>query len=940
MTVGRWKRVEEVYHSALEYPPEERGPFIAQACGADNDLRNLIEDLVGREEFPGLELPEDTDIRFATGSHLGPYEIVEAVGSGGMGVVFRAIDKRLGRSVAIKTSRERFSGRFEREARTIASLNHPNICTLYDTGSDYLVMELIEGPTLADRIRKGPISSDEALNIARQIASALDAAHEKGIVHRDLKPANIKIRPDGSVKVLDFGLAKSTADSQRAEDSLAIQDCGLILGTAAYMSPEQALGQEVGKRSDIWAFGVVLYEMLSGIQPFGGATVPETLAGIIHQDPDLTKVPLKVRRLIGRCLEKDPAKRLRDLGDWEHLLDREADSIALSSQAPRKTWRVKIAIWAIPAAFIAAIGIRALWFRPAPPLRATRFQVSLPESVDFNSILSVSPDGQNLLFNATGDQSGLWIHNLATLQWRRLPGTERAASPFWAPDSRFVTFEIRDWDGTQVRKIDIAGGTPTTVYTMQGQPFGGGTWGSRGDFLIGGVYSGGGVWRVSPQGGQMPLTSPAADRGERAHTDPVFLPDGKHFLYFMGGPESIEGVYAGSVDAKPETQPRERIVASPVFASYVDGKMLYMRDGALVAQPFDEDKLRLTGSPVRLAEHVETIMSIGVFGASEGVLAYRSGAAAPGYLLTWVDRHGKEIGTFGQPGFDGGARLSPDQTRAAVAGPVSGRDKTNSIWMLDFARGIRTRFSFDGPAASPVWSPDGSQVFYSSGARLETISQKAASGTGEQREILNEPGQYHYPSSISPDGRFLIYYTMPKPQGPGVPGETWALPLKTGAGLNGQPIHLLGGHFSENRAVISPDGHWIAYRSNESGQFEVYIRKIVISGAGKLSLGEGKWQASKGPVTPDPPVWRHDSKELFYMSDQAVMFSVGVETGNGAPRLRSPEALFTRPCSCSFDVSGDGQRFLVRGAHGADGKSPITVVLNWQADLKSSTKGQ
>ena len=936
MTVERWRRVEEVYHSALGHPARDRGKFIAQACDGDEELRKLIEDLVGREDSPGLELPEETVLlsatetgnRFATGSHLGPYEIVEAIGEGGMGRVFRAFDTRLGRSVAIKTTRERFSDRFGREARTIASLNHPNLCTLYDTGPDYLVMELIEGPTLADRIHKGPLSIDEALNIARQIASALDAAHEKGIVHRDLKPANIKIRTDGSVKVLDFGLAKSSSDTQPTAESMAIKDAGMILGTAAYMSPEQALGQEVGKRSDIWAFGVVLYEMLTGVRPFGGATASETLAGIIHKEPDLTKVPLKARRLVGRCLEKDPNKRLRDLGDWEHLLDSEIDPVV---PAPRKSSIQKIALGGIAAILIAAAGIWALWFRTTAPARATRFQVSLPENVYFDRFVAVSPDGQNLVFNATGDQSGLWIHNLATLQWRRLPGTENAEAPFWSPDSRFVGFEVHDYRGTQIKKIDISGGTSVSVYTAEDRQLGRGTWNQNGDMLFGAVTVGGAVRKLSAHAGaDTPLTSLDRTRGETVHSFPVFLPDGKHFLYFIYGSESVAGVYGGSVDAAPEKQPRERIVAAPVPARYVDGKLLYVRGGALVAQPFDANRLRLTGSPVRLVEHVETILWSAVFSASEGVLAYRPGAATAGYLLTWVDRKGNETGTFGQPNFDAGVRLSPDQTRAAIVG-VPEHDTTPSLWMLDFARGMRTRFTFDRPTESPVWSPDGSRILYSSGPKLEAISEKAANGAGPEEELLNEPGKFHYPSSISPDGRFLIYYTMPKPQGPGVPGETWAMPLQT----PGPPIHLLGSRFSENRAVISPDGRWIAYRSNESGHFELYVRNIVSTESGKFSLGESKWQASEGAVAPELPVWRHDSRELFYLSDRKVVLSVGVDASAGSLRLNRPVALFTRPCSCAFDVSQDGQRFLVRGMDGADGRSPITVVLNWQADMKS-----
>jgi Tol biopolymer transport system component len=351
-----------------------------------------------------------------------------------------------------------------------------------------------------------------------------------------------------------------------------------------------------------------------------------------------------------------------------------------------------------------------------------------------------------------------------------------------------------------------------------------------------------------------------------------------------------------------------------------------------MAQPFDAGRLTLVGAAVPLAEHVLTISGAAVFSASPGVLAYRSGTAPPGRRLTWLDRQGNEAGAIGEPNSDNDIRLSPDQTRAAVVGTAD-RSTIENIWLIDFARGTRTRFTFDPHSDSPVWSPDGSQIFFSSGPKLETISEKAASGTVPDKELLNEPGKYHYPTSVSPDGRFLIYFTLPKPAGPGVSGETWALPLET----HGQPIHLLGGQFSENRAVISPEGRWIAYRSNESGKFEIYVRSVVNSGSGRLSLGEGKWQAERGPGSPTPnlPVWRHDSKELFYLSTQDVIFSAPVNGSRGSPQLGNPAALFTAPCACGFDVSTDGRRFLVRDLAGAGGKTPITVVLNWQTELKA-----
>ena len=923
MTAERWRQIEEAYHLALEYPPQKRGAFIAQACKGDEDLRKEIEDLVRWEESPGWGLPESpvwaAGDPYAAGTRLGPYEIVEAIGAGGMGLVFRAIDTRLGRSVAIKTSKGPFSDRFGREARTIASLNHPNICTLYDTGPDYLVMELIEGTTLTDRIRQGPIAQDEVLRIARQIACGLEAAHEKGIVHRDLKPANIKIRPDGSVKVLDFGLAKCAADAEPSADSVAIRRAGLILGTAAYMSPEQALGQEADKRSDIWAFGVVLYEMLAGARPFGGITVSDCLAEVVQKEPNLTKVPMKFRRLLSRCLEKDPTKRLRDLGDWEQLLDSEKPQPG-SFAGP--AWRKIAWVW-IPAILVAAVAGWTLLPRPGPAGRTTRFQVTLPGNVAFDQYVSVSPDGQKLVFNATGEQSGLWIHDLATLEWRRMTGTEGGRSPFWSPDSRFLGFST----ATQVKKAEVAGGLPVTLYTTQDFHPNTGAWSDSGVIVFGG---GGVLHRVSASGGAVTeVTAIDQARGERSHGRPVFLPDGRHFLYSIAGTAEVAGIYAGAVDLRPAEQPRERILAAGGGAHYVNGKLLFLRDNTLVAQPFDSARLRLSGQPVVVAENVQAILSNPVFSASEAVLAYRSGSSATGYLLTWFDRTGKEIGTVGRPNSDMNARLSPDGMRAAVMD--AGDSATSNIWLLDFARGIRTGFTFRPPAANPVWSPDGSRVFFASGVKLEAIFEKAASGAGPEIELLRQPGRFLYPTSISPDSRFLIYHSMPRAQGPGVPGETWVLPLAAG----GRPMHLLGSpQFKENRAVISPDGRWIAYRSDESGRFEIYVRSIVTSGGGGFSLGEGKWQVSKEGVPPAPPAWRRDGRELFYLSERNVVTAVAVDGSRASLQLGSSTPLFTAPCSCAFDVSGDGQRFLVHRAAGAGDKSPITVVLNWQSELK------
>jgi len=690
MTAERWKQIEALYHGAVECPPRERAAFLAEACQADEELRAEVEDLLRREESPGGSLLDRSPVGgrpaapLTTGARLGPYEIVEPIAAGGMGFVFRAVDTRLGRSVAIKTSQTPLPAQFTREARAIGSLNHPNICTLYDVGPDYLVMELVEGPTLADRIRQGPIARSEALEIARQIASALDAAHESGIVHRDLKPANVKLRLDGSVKVLDFGLATSRAESAPTDDSIAMQRSGFIRGTAPYMSPEQALGQTIDKRTDIWAFGVVLYEMLSGARPFEGATVSDCLAAIVEKEPDLTKVPAELRGLVGRCLVKDPRKRLRDFGDWDALVAADGSRPAVPPRlvaadgsrpaVPPRRALTRVAWAGAAVLMVVALAGWALAPKSGVPARATRFQVALPENVAFDRYVSVSPDGQKLLFNATGEQSGLWIHELDTLAWRRLAGTDGARSPFWSPDSRWVGFAV----ATQLRKIEVGGGPAVTLATFDKMGVGTGAWSARGRIVFAGLGIGP-LHSVADTGGpETVLTTVDPARGERFHGLPAFLPDGRHFLYFVAGSPEVAGIYGGSVDSAPAEQPRERILASAAAAQYVDGKLLFVRDGVLMAQSFDADRLRPIGNPAAVAEQVQTILSSSLFSASAGVLAYRSGSLAPGYLLTWFDRQGKTIGNLGQPNEDDGARLSPDQTRAPARRPTCAGPRSRS----------------------------------------------------------------------------------------------------------------------------------------------------------------------------------------------------------------------------------------------------------------------
>jgi eukaryotic-like serine/threonine-protein kinase len=912
----------------------------------------------------------------APGSRLDHYEISEIIGKGGMGEVYRATDTGLPRDVAIKTSKQQFSERFARETKVIASLNHPNICTLFDVGPNYLVMEMIEGPTLAERIKQGPMSLDETATIMKQVADALDYAHEKGVVHRDLKPGNIKIRPDGLVKVLDFGLAKvgptaasSAAAAGDADNSptltLGATQAGVVLGTAAYMSPEQAMGKVVDKRADVWAFGTVFYEMLTGTRMHPGDTVQEIMASVLKDEPDLTKIPAQAHRLIKRCLEKDPNKRLRHVGDVMALLD---DAPSASGSGPISGSQTAIAAlppertakkWLWPgiagaAVLIAAAAAGVLYLKPAAPARASRFQITLPDNVEFQMYVSVSPDGHKLVFTATGQQSGIWIRDLDTLEWRRLTGTEGALSPFWSPDSRFLGFAV----GSDLKKIEVAGGPPQTLCTVPGSP-GTGAWGRDGVIVFGGRSAGSPMRRVSASGGvPVDLTSVDTARGEVLQGLPTFLPDGKHFLYLRQGTTEVAGIYAGSVDAKPAEQSKERILAAAFGAPYVDGNLFFMREGTLMVQPFDAGKLQLRGEPVPVAEHVGTFGSAGYFSVSPaGVLAYRTGAStgmAVPLQPTWFDRQGKTTGTIGQPSPDVGLVLSPDATHAA------GRDdsptRPGDIWLLDFARGVRTRFTFRQTVGSlPVWSPDGSRIVFAAGSTLDTIYEKATSGAGEEKELLKRPVDVKLPTSWSRDGRFLLYTTAPTP----ITGAAlWVLPLGVQEAGDRKPVLLLGTQFNASLGSFSPDGRWIAYVSNESGRNEVYVRPFVASGSAgpgashppsqlltqpppQPRLGEGKWQVSKDGAAAtgaaSPPKWRNDGKEIVFAGPNNAMMAVDVNGTGAAFQMGTPQQLFTAPANAGWDVTADGKRFLMTVLPGQGqqaASTPITVVLNWQADLK------
>jgi serine/threonine protein kinase len=883
----------------------------------------------------------------SSGEQLGHYKIVSMIGKGGMGEVYLGTDTRLGRSVAIKVSSREFNDRFEREARAISALNHPNVCTLYDVGPNYLVMELVEGELLSKVIERGPLPLDKALAYGGQIVDALAAAHAKGVIHRDLKPGNIIITRNG-VKVLDFGLAKLSTerlspDSAANIDTMTepITRAGAILGTLYYMSPEQVEGKDTDERSDIFSFGIVLYEMITGQRPFSGDTQAAILASLLKDQPlpmshRQPATPRALERVVRKCLEKKPDDRwhsARDLKPTLELIDLDAPAMSTSSasvpipvQTPVQTQHRRWLWPGIGATLLvamAAVTAWALWFKPAPTAAMTRFQVALPEKVEFSQYVSLSPDGRKLVFNSIGETGGLWVRDLDSLEWRQLQGTQNATSPFWSPDSKFLAFGV----GNQLKKIDIAGGPPQTL-TETAAPAGSGVWTRDGIILFGGRGVGS-LSKVSQAGGvATPVTTVDLARGEAFHALPTLLPDGKHFLYLRNGGADVIGMYGGSLDAKPEEQSKERFLAGAFAASYVNGYLFFMRDNTLMAQPFDAGNLKVTGEPVPVVEGVATTGSIGVFSVSpSGALAYRSGASAGNYLLTWVDRQGKTLDTFGQNGFDQRVRLSPDGAHGVVRDTAS--NARGDLWTLDFARGIRTRFTFRQSAGSTgVWSPDGSKIAFSAGALMEILYEKASTGAGEEKELWKEPGKILVPTSYSRDGRFLLYYTV-NPGGGAA--DLFVLPLEG----DRKPISLLSTRAAEGELMFSPDMHWIAYVSDESGRFEIYVRPFVAS---PPSLGDGKWQISRDGGR--SPRWRADGKEIVFDAFPNGVPKMGVEVNGSGSAFQAgvPQRLFQNPGGApdlGWDVAADAKRFLISLPPAQQStQTPITVVLNWQAQLK------
>ncbi len=834
---------------------------------------------------------------------LGPYEILSSLGKGGMGEVWRARDPRLNREIAIKISAQQFTDRFEREAHAIAALNHTNICTLFDIGPNYLVMEMVEGPTLAERIAEGPVPVEEALAMAKQIADALEAAHEKGVIHRDLKPANIKIRPDGSVKVLDFGLAKSGGDTAEltSDSPTKLTVAGMILGTAGYMAPEQARGKTVDKRADIWAFGVVVYEMVTAERLFDGETVTDTLAAVLTHDPDWTRVPAKMQKLLRRCLEKDPKKRLRDISGVEFLLA--ADDPIKAAPKPRFRTGLGLAGWVAAAAFaIIAAAVSFTHFREkAPETRLSRFIIVPPEGTHFRmsggTPPAVSPDGRQVVFEAVGADGKirLWLRALNSLLARPLAGTGGATFPFWSPDSKSIGF----FAGDKMNKLDLAGGPAVALADVVTSNARGGTWSQDGVI----VYSPDpyqGLRQVSASGGPSREVTGSVSRG--AQRFPWFLPDGRHFLYLVGS-GGLGTIHIRSLDSPASG---DRVMSSGTvnsFAVYSQGFIIYLQGTTLLARPFDPDTLAFTGEVAPVAEQVREsgLNDAAAFSVSaNGVLLYHGGIATTS--LTWIDRAGKRPGTVGEPGEFGRPRFSPDRRTVAVEARENGN---YDIWLYDLTRpGVRTRFTHD-PAGdqSPVWSPDGRTIVFRSNrtGRYDLYRRPADGATPEV--VLYADDWLKTPQSFSPDGKYLAYDTQGDPE---TGRDIWILPDPMRAVTEpmqeaSRPYPFLRTEFEEQDPQFSPDGHWIAYQSNESGRYEVYVAPFPASGAKRqISTAGG-----------GSPRWRPDGRELFYVASGNRMMAAETDIKSGAVAVNKIEPLFGPFTNGGYDVSVDGQRFLV-----------------------------
>jgi eukaryotic-like serine/threonine-protein kinase len=880
----------------------------------------------------------------AAGTKLGRYEIRSLLGAGGMGEVYQARDPKINRDVAIKVLPATFSSdaerlrRFEQEVQATGKLNHPNILAVYDVethdGAPYVVYELLEGETLRERLRGGALSARKAVEFAVQIANGLSAAHGKGIVHRDLKPDNIFITNDGHLKILDFGLAKLVEPNPNVEHQTdvltrkATTDPGAVMGTAGYMSPEEVRGRPVDHRTDIFSFGAVLYEMLSGRRAFHGESAIETLNAILKEDPpDLTgsnpNVAPTLERVVSHCLEKSPERRFQSATDVAFALESlsgitsfpsQRTVATVSTRAPSRLFTRERLIWAAICTLLLVVAA-ALAFsnlsRTQPNIHAVQLALSIPEKITRVANVTVSPDGLRVAFVSWEGKREIWVRSLDGTSAQSLAGTDGAISPFWSPDSRFLGY----FANGKLYKVDASGGRPQVLCDVREDR--GGAWNRDGVILFAGSD---GLYRVSAQGGT-PTLATKIDTTEEAHRWPYFLPDGKHFV-FLGDAGTAENhhIRLGSLDS----QDSQILFGGITRIAYAPpGYLLYVSQGALVAQPFDSRKLRLSGEATTLAESIATVGDNHEFDFSvseNGVLAYQSSSRKS--QLIWIDRSGKSLGVVGDPDTYAAIALSPDGKRALTS-MFDADGRMSDIWLLDLSRSNKSRLTFDPNSdGEAVWSPDGQRIVFTSNRGDNGHSNlyiTSANGSGNDQKLLVADAD-DIPTDWSYDGQYVLIMRWTK-EHVGI----WL--FRPTIDSEAKPL-LQSAAFDQGTGVFSPNGRYIAYTTNESGRFEVYVQSFPPS--------NNKWPVSSGGGV--LPLWRRDGRELFYLTLDGKVMSVDVKTGpfdSGTPKQLFQTDIQAGP-GLPYAVTPDGSRFLIKAGTDKHNSAPLTVVLNWTAKLKQN----
>jgi serine/threonine protein kinase len=864
-----------------------------------------------------------------------------------MGEVYRARDTRLDRTVAVKVLASHLSQdpegkqRFEREARAISSLSHPHICALYDVGTveglEYLVMELLEGETLAERLTKGPLPPAQVLRFGVEIAEALGAAHRRGIVHRDLKPGNVMLTKSG-VKLLDFGLAKKLQGGADGETNLseihtksieALTGKGTLLGTLQYMAPEQLEGKEADSRTDIFALGSILYEMATGKKAFEGKSQAGLISAILKDEPAAisriqSMTPPALDHIVKKCLAKDPEDRWQtahDVGsELKWISEGSSQAIEPAAAAPHGkarqiVWKFSTLLFLVAALFFAILH----WRTPSSESRPLRFIIPAPEKSSFAGTIAFSPDGRKLAFVATsGGAPSLWLRSLDSLSSQGLLGTEGAAYPFWSPDGRWIAFFAQG----KLKKIEASGGLPQTVCVAADNR--GGTW-NRDGIILFSPGSGDGLYRVSADGGAITQVTELDRAGNDSHRWPCFLPDGRHFLYLViSGQPAKQGIFVGSLDSK-ESKRLLTAVSDVLYAP--PGYLIFVSQATLMIQQFDSARLELKGQPVPLVEQVWTdsaIFGLSVFSVSEnGLLAYRRGGTQ-NTQFTWFDRKGNNLGAVGPPGRYGEPSFSGDEKRIVFSITTAGA--IGDLWTMDLAGGNMSQFTFD-PAddVTALWSPNGERIVWASNRTgVYDLYQKAASGDGKD-ELLYNSTATKYPDDWSLDGKFILYESVD----PKTKLDLWVLPMFG----ERKPMPYLNTESIEAHARFSPDGRWVAYASDESGSAEVYVQSFPKTG--------GKWRISSGGG--DQPLWRSDGKELFYVAADGKLMAAEINPSASTFQRGVPKPLFEIhvPSNAGITsmrnhliVKADGQRFLIVNSIEDSVSFPINVVLNWTALLK------